>query len=760
MRYTLNYTLTLLCALFFTVEAFATAPERDYAAEVNPFIGTANYGTTNPGAIVPHGMMSVVPFNVTGSELNRYDKDYTWWSTPYDCRNRFMVGFAHGSLSGVGCPELGGIITMPTVGDICPNRAAHGSEYTDEVAEAGYYATTYTRYGIRAEATATTRAAVERYTFTEGGEANILIDMGTALSNESGAMIRRVSDTEVEGMRLMGTFCYNAQAVFPVYFVARISQPATRCGYWKLQPEMTGIEAQWSGDSGQYKLYERYSREMMGNDVGFYFSLGEVAPGTSVEIKVGISYTSIENARRNLDAEVGNTTFDEVRSAARARWNEALGRIRVEGGSDNDRTIFYTALYHSLIHPNILSDVNGEYPAMESGSTALSTAGERYTVFSLWDTYRNLHQLLTLVYPEQQTDMLRSMVSMSKEWGWLPRWELYSRETYTMEGDPAIPVIVDSYFKGLRDFDVDAAYEAMVRSATTESSKNPIRPDIDPYIERGYIPVGWYAADMSGDNSVSHALEYYVADHALAKMARERGDNALAETLERRAEGWRNYYSKESGTMRPRMMDGSFITPFDPKDGANFSNTEGFHEGSAWNYTFFVPHNIEGLMKVMGGAKSFTKRLWSVFEDGHYDPTNEPDIAYPYLFSRVRGEEWRTQYLVDKLLDEYYSTAAAGIPGNDDTGTMSAWAVFSMMGLYPDCPGEPYYTLTAPRFDRVEMDTAVGTIVIEAQRETDDDTIIERMWLGGKPLSKYRISHDELMKNKQIILKLKPNENI
>ena len=740
--------------------ASATSPERDYAAEVDPFIGTANYGTTNPGAIVPHGMMSVVPFNVTGSELNRYDKDLTWWSTPYDRRNSFMVGFAHGSLSGVGCPDLGGIITMPTVGDILPNRAEHGSEYKDEVAEAGYYATTYTRYGIRAEATATTRSSVERYTFTEGGEANILVDLGTALSNESGAMIRRVSNSEVEGMRLMGTFCYNAQAVFPVYFVARISQPAAECGYWKLQPEMSGIEAQWSGDSGRYKLYERYSREMMGNDIGFYFSLGEVAPGTSVELKVGISYVSIENARRNLEAEVGSSTFDEVRNMARGAWNEALGRIRVEGGSDDDRTIFYTALYHALIHPNILSDVNGEYPAMESGSTALSTEGERYTVFSLWDTYRNLHQLLTLVYPEQQTDMLRSMVAMSKEWGWLPRWELYSRETYTMEGDPAIPVIVDSYFKGLRDFDVDAAYEAMVRSATTEGAKNPIRRDIDPYIERGYIPVGWFAADMSGDNSVSHALEYYVADHALSKMARERGDNTLADVLERRAEGWRNYYSKESGTMRPRMMDGSFITPFDPKDGANFSNTVGFHEGSAWNYTFFVPHNIDALMKVMGGPKRFTERLWSIFEEGHYDPTNEPDIAYPYLFSRVRGEEWRTQYLVDRLLDDYYSTEAAGIPGNDDTGTMSAWAVFSMIGLYPDCPGEPYYTLTSPRFDRVEIDTAEGTILIEAQRTTDDDSIIERMWLGGKPLTKYRISHDELMKNRQIILKLKPNENI
>ena len=434
------------------------------------------------------------------------------------------------------------------------------------------------------------------------------------------------------------------------------------------------------------------------------------------------------------------------------KWNEALGKIRVTGGTDDDRKIFYTALYHSLIHPNIVSDVNGEYPKMESGATGVAKDYNRYTVFSLWDTYRNLHQLLTLVYPDVQTDMLRSMVDMSKEWGWLPRWELYGRETYTMEGDPAIPVIVDSYLKGLRDFDVYAAYDAMKRSATTEGKSNPIRPDIDPYIKRGYIPVGLFAQDMSGDNSVSHALEYYVADNALAKFARAMGEESFAKQMEQRAAGWKNYYSAESGSLRPIDINGAFITPFDPEAGANFSNTIGFHEGSAWNYTFFVPHDVEGLVKIMGGNKKFTERLWYIFENGLYDPTNEPDIAYPYLFSRIKGEEWRTQQLVKRLLDENYTTSPEGLPGNDDTGTMSAWAVFSMMGLYPDCPGEPYYTLTTPRFERVEIDTANGVVVIECQGTGD---YIESVKLGNKGINSFRISHDELMKSKTLKLKLR-----
>ena len=741
--------LTIIALLVFC--ASLSAQESDYTKWVDPFIGTADYSATHPGAVVPHGMIAVVPFNVTGSELNRFDKDNRWWSTPYDIRNKYSVGFAHGALSGVGCPELGSIITMATTGAAEADRTKRGSTYSDEVATPGYYATTYNQFAVRAEATASERASVERYTFTEGGEANIIVDLGTALSNESGAMLRRVSDTEIEGMRLLGTFCYTNQAVFPIYFVARISHPAKEINYWKLQPEMTGIEAAWSGDSGEYKLYKSYSREIMGDDIGAIFRLGNVEPGTEVVVKVGISYVSMENARKNLDAEVGTRDFDSVLTAAVERWNEALGRIRVEGGTDVDTTIFYTALYHSLLHPNIVSDVNGEYPAMESGAVGVADYN-RYTVFSLWDTYRNVHQLLTLVYPDEQTDMIRSMVGMSKEWGWLPRWELYGRETFTMEGDPAIPVIVDSYLKGLRDFDIDAAYEAMKRSATTPGKDNAIRRDIDPYIERGYIPVGLFAQDMSGDNSVSHALEYYVADNALAAFAREMGDEAFAKEMEQRAAGWRNYYSKADGAMRPIGEDGKYIGEFDPAAGANFSNTIGFHEGSSWNYTFFVPHDIEGLIKAMGGSKRFVEKLQWVFDNGHYDPTNEPDIAYPYLFSRIKGEEWRTQRLIKELLDNNYTATPDGLPGNDDTGTMSTWALFSMMGIYPDCPGEPYYTITTPRFKRVEIDTAYGTIVITTEGEGN---YINSMTLGGKSLSKYRISHDELMKHKELNIKLK-----
>jgi predicted alpha-1,2-mannosidase len=640
---------------------------------------------------------------------------------------------------------------MATTGDAHADRTLRGSTYSNEVATPGYYATTFDTFAIRAEATATERASVERYTFKDGGEANIIVDLGTALSNESGAMLRRVSNTEVEGMRLLGTFCYTNQAVFPIYFVVRISHPAESVNYWKLQPEMTGIEAAWSGDSGEYKLYKNYAREIMGDDIGAIFKLGNLEPGTEVVVKVGISYVSMENARRNLDAEVGTRDFDSVHTEAQAKWNEALGRIRVDGGTEEDRTIFYTALYHSLLHPNIVSDVNGEYPVMESGATGVAAGYDRYTVFSLWDTYRNVHQLLTLAYPEVQTDMIRSMVAMSQEWGWLPRWELYGRETFTMEGDPAIPVIVDSYLKGLRDFDIDAAYEAMKRSATTPGKDNPIRRDIDPYIEHGYIPVGLFAQDMSGDNSVSHALEYYVADNSLATFAREMGDEEFAVEMERRAAGWRNYYSKADGAMRPIGEDGNYIGEFDPAAGANFSNTIGFHEGSSWNYTFFVPHDIEGLIRAMGGSKRFVEKLQWVFDNGHYDPTNEPDIAYPYLFSRVKGEEWRTQRTVKELLDANYTTTPDGLPGNDDTGTMSTWAVFSMLGIYPDCPGEPYYTITTPRFERAEIDTPHGTIVITTQGKGD---YIKDIRLGGKSAG-YRISHADLIKAKELKLKLK-----
>lgn len=738
----------LVAVIALLIPFFSSA--RQLTDYVHPWVGSSNFGTTNPGAVCPNGMMSVSPFNVTGSEKNKWDKDSRWWSTPYTSDNCWFTGFSHVNLSGVGCPELGTIITMPTSGELSTDYKLYGSEYTGETAQPGYYALKLSKYDILAEVASTMRSSIERYTYRKG-KAHVIVNLGQGLTNESGGFIRKVSDTEIEGMRLCGGFCYHSQAVFPQYFVIRVNKSPKEAGFWKKQPNMTA-EAAWDEHAGKYKVYTDYAREMAGDDLGYRFTF-DAEDGEQICVQMGVSFVSCENARQNLDAEQLGCNFDQVRAESHRQWEEALERVKVSGGTEEQKEIFYTALYHALLHPNVLNDVNGEYPLMQGGKYAAQNGIEvvtpgigkvakghnRYTVFSLWDTSRNLHQLLTLAYPEKQIDMVRSMVDMYKEWGWMPKWELYGRETFTMEGDPAIPVIADTYLKGLTDFDIQAAYKACLKSANTPGKDNKIRPDVDPYIAKGYIPLGYFAQDFSGDNSVSHALEYYVADNALAllsdKLAQEAKSSAqkaeyqkYAKEFRKRSKGWRHYYSKESGTLRPLNSDGTFLAPFNPKDGADFSNTPGFHEGSAWNYTFYVPHDIEGLAKAMGGDKAFVAKLQKVFDEGLYDPANEPDIAYPFLFSRFKGEEHRTEKTVAALLKKYYTTRPDGIPGNDDTGVMSAWAVFSMIGMYPDCPGEPQYTLFSPVFDSVEIN---GKYVIRKDQK----------------IKKHRITHQEFVRD-------------
>lgn len=738
----------LVAVIALLIPFFSSA--RQLTDYVHPWVGSSNFGTTNPGAVCPNGMMSVSPFNVTGSEKNKWDKDSRWWSTPYTSDNCWFTGFSHVNLSGVGCPELGTILTMPTSGELSTDYLLYGSEYTGETAQPGYYALKLSKYDILAEVASTMRSSIERYTYRKG-KAHVIVNLGQGLTNESGGFIRKVSDTEIEGMRLCGGFCYHSQAVFPQYFVIRVNKSPKEAGFWKKQPNMTA-EAAWDEHAGKYKVYTDYAREMAGDDLGYRFTY-DAEDGEQICVQMGVSFVSCDNARQNLDAEQLGCNFDQVRAESHRQWEEALERVKVSGGTEEQKEIFYTALYHALLHPNVLNDVNGEYPLMQGGKYAAQNGIEvvnpgigkvakghnRYTVFSLWDTSRNLHQLLTLAYPEKQIDMVRSMVDMYKEWGWMPKWELYGRETFTMEGDPAIPVIADTYLKGLTDFDIQAAYKACLKSANTPGKDNKIRPDVDPYIAKGYIPLGYFAQDFSGDNSVSHALEYYVADNALAllsdKLAQEAKSSAqkaeyqkYAKEFRKRSKGWRHYYSKESGTLRPLNSDGTFLAPFNPKDGADFSNTPGFHEGSAWNYTFYVPHDIEGLSKAMGGDKAFVAKLQKVFDEGLYDPANEPDIAYPFLFSRFKGEEHRTAQTVAALLKKYYTTRPDGIPGNDDTGVMSAWAVFSMIGMYPDCPGEPQYTLFSPVFDSVEIN---GKYVIRKNQK----------------IKKHRITHQEFVRD-------------
>ena len=746
--------LTVAAMLLLTAANVSAKDNIDY---VDPFIGTTNFSVCNPGAVRPHGLMSVVPFNVMGSDINQWDKDKRWWSAPYEYNNKYFTGFAHVTLSGVGCPEMGTLLTMPTTGELNVDYRSYGSEYTDEVAHPGYYSNRLTKYGIRCEVTSTPRSSVERYTFPKG-QGNLLFNLGNGLTNEIGATLRRVSDTEFEGFRLLGTFCYNPDAVFPMYFVVRVSKQPKQSGYWKKQPEMKGAAAEWDLYSGKYKLYPRYGRDIAGNDIGYYMTF-DCAEETQVEVQVGVSFVSIANARENLEAEQPVCDFNTVAREARADWARTLDRVTVEGGTEEQRRVFYTALYHTQIHPTVLQDVNGQYPKME-GDEILTTKGNRYTVFSLWDTYRNLSQLETLLYPDKQIDMVNSMIDMYKEWGWMPKWELFGRETWTMEGDPSIPVITDTYLKGLPGIDIETAYRAFRTSATLPGKDNRMRPDIDSYYEKGYIPMGAYAADLSGDNSVSHALEYYVADNALSLLAGKLGKKDDARLFRQRSLGYKHYYSKESGTLRPITKDGKFLSPFNPEDGADFSNAPGFHEGSAWNYTFYVPHDVAGLAKLMGGRKTFVDKLQMVFDKGLYDPANEPDIAYPYLFSYFKGEEWRTQKTVRQLIDKYYTARPDGIPGNEDCGTMSSWVIFSMMGLYPDCPGNPSYTLTTPVFSKVtlHLDSKYypdGDITITTDRTSGEQLYIDRMTLGGKPLNAYRISHADLVKGRNLDMKLK-----
>ncbi|RZT91872.1 putative alpha-1,2-mannosidase [Ancylomarina subtilis] len=723
-----------------------------YVEYVNPFIGSSNFGTTNPGALLPRGMVSVTPFNVSGSDINSFDKDSRWWSTPYSSDNTYLTGFSHVNLSGVGCPDLGVIILMPTTGPVKADPKEYGSIMGEQNAKPGYYQTQLKKYNIKAEVSATQRTGISRYTFPKG-KSNILLNLGLGLTNETGASLRIVNNQEIEGSRMTGSFCYNDGSERLVYFVARFNKPASEFGAWKKMPEMQA-EAAWSKTSGKYKYYKNFMQTMNGRDIGTYFTFNTEANETII-VEVGVSYVSIENARLNLEAESNHFDFEKTKLEASEDWNQILSRIKVEGGTDDQKRIFYTALYHTQIHPNIINDVNGQYPAMESFEIKESKDCNRYTVFSLWDTYRNYHPLMALIYPNEQLDMVRSMIDMYKESGWLPKWELNSRETHVMEGDPAIPVIVDTYMRGLKDFDVETAYEAMYKSATTEGSKNKLRPDIDHYLSHGYVPL-----QEEFDNSVSHALEYYIADWNLAQFAKDLGKTNDYKKFLKQSQGYKSYFDKETGLLRPKLENGQFLKNFNPDEGENFAPSPGFHEGTAWQYAFCVPHDIKGLSKLMGGNKSFINKLQSVFDNNKFDMANEPDIHYPYLFNFVKGEEWRSQKAVRNLINTYYKNSPDGIPGNDDCGTLSAWLIYSMMGFYPVCPGNPDYALVSPVFDKITIQLDPNYYsgdkfeIVNHKANTTDYLIHKIMW-NDRKYDSYFINHNTITKGGKLEFFLK-----
>nr|WP_299073350.1 GH92 family glycosyl hydrolase [uncultured Allomuricauda sp.] len=738
---------TIICLLFCST-GLRGQEVSDY---VNPFIGTSNFGATYPGPVAPRGMVSIAPFNVAGKQ-NVLEKDSRWLSNPYVYENTFLTGFSQVNLSGVGCPDLGVILVMPTTGDVQTNHLKYGSTYSNEVAKAGYYSNTLDKYNIKTEFTTSKRVGVNRFTFP-AGESNILLNLGLGLTNEEGAMVKVVSSSEIEGMRTVGAFCYNnPESAYPVYFVAKFSKPADSFGVWKKPRKYEGEEAQWMTYNGKTRMMDNATRMIVGDSIGTYFKY-TFSKQETVEVKIGVSYVSIENARENLEEETSNESFETVYEETLGEWNQILSKVKVEGGSEEDKINFYTGLYHTLIHPNTLNDFNGDYPEINTGKIG-NTTGTRYTVFSLWDTYRNLHQFMSLVYPRQQSNMVKSMLAMYDENGWLPKWELNSTETFTMVGDPASIVIVDTYLKGIQDFDVQKAYSAMLKSAN-QIEGNPLRPGLKNYLEKGYLTT----EDVG---SVSTTQEYNAADYSIAVLAKALGKTEDYKTYGKRSLSYKKLFDKEYNLLRPRNSDGTFYGPFDPLAGANFEKNVGYIEGNAWQYAFMVPHDIKGLKKLMGGNKNFTIQLQKVFDDNQFDMANEPDIAYPYWFNYVAGEEWRTQKTVEELVTKYFQNKPDGLPGNDDTGTMSAWLVYSMMGIYPASIGDNKYQITSPVFDQVEigLDSKYYSgkkFTIITKNNSKENSYIKSIKLNGEPLKRYWITHDEIVKGGVLELELSPN---
>ena len=744
----------LVSASLLTVSLDISANQGDFASYVNPFIGTSNVGATHPGAQYPHAMASITPFNVAFREgkENKFEKDAAWHSRPYVADNKFLTGFSNINLSGVGCPDLGSILLMPTSGKRQFDPETNGTTYQGEKATPGYYRVSLDKHKIDVELTSSARTTLSRYHFP-AGKANVLVNLGLGLTNESGAMVRRVSDSEVEGMKTIGTFCYRPEDVRPVYFVAKLSHKATESGTYKKMPSFRNVEADWVAYNGTYKPYPNYSYPMAGEDIGAYFSYQFEKP-TVVEVKVGISYVSIENARQNLETEQPGFEFEKLRNQSRDKWNSLLGRIKLQG-KDSDKTLFYSALYHMLIHPNIINDVNGEFPLMEHKGTGKTSYRPRYSVFSLWDTNRNLHPFLSLVYPELQSDMVNSMVDMAKESGWLPKWELLGMETDVMVGDPATVVIADTYLRGIKDFDVIAAYK-FARKASDQLQDNLLRKESEDYNRLGYVPVD---DEDTWEGSVSTSLEYYIADWNLAQLAKALNDKSGYEKYLAKSLGYKKLYDPSTGMLRPKQRDGRWFSPYDPELGRNFEPAPGYVEGNAWNYRFYVPHDMRGLIELLGGEDNFLTQLDLTFSTDNYDMANEPDITYPYLYHFAEGQAHRSSARVNELVDKYYFDGPGGIPGNDDAGTLSSWLAFSMLGLYPVTPGDTDFFLVTPQFEKVEIQLSDEyysgkTLVIRNSAGTSGEP--SQKGFNGAEIGNSRINHSLLTQGGELTFSARP----
>jgi len=682
---------------------------------VDPFIGTAFHGHTYPGAAYPFGQIQLSPDNGTQG----------WdWCSGYHYSDSIVAGFSHLHLSGTGIGDLADISFLPVNSEVTfkegeknadfVTRYAGKYSHSQEIAKPGYYSMTLKSNGVKAEFTVTERAGLHRYSFPEGGENNLLINLGFAINWDKPyqTSLNVVDSLLVTGSRLSNGWAADQH----VFFAVRFSKPIAKSVITKVGGEGRTVASLNFNDK-------------------------------QIMSKVGVSSVSIENAIANLDASLPGWDFEATQKAASDAWEKELSKIKIQSSDSVQKTIFYTSLYHTMVAPALFSDLNGEFKGVK-GDVQKAVGYNRYTVFSLWDTYRALHPLFTITQQPKVNDMVKSMLDHYKQTGLLPVWELEGNETFCMVGNHSISVIAEAILKGIGDFDKELAFEAMKKTSMND------RDGMGLYDKLGYMP-----ADKI-QQSVAKSLEVAIDDWCVAAVAQKLGKTEDAAYFGKRAESFNAYFDKETGFMRGKLSNGQWTTPFDPA----FSKHEGsdYTEGNAWQYLWLVPQNVPGLIELLGGKEPFADKLDQLFNVkegvtgkeasndisgliGAYAHGNEPGHHTTFLFNYA-GRAWRTQELNREIQTTMYTNKPDGISGNEDCGQMSAWYVFSAMGFYPVNPSEMKYQFGSPLVQEAKVEVAPGKyFIMKAPLSTVANKYIQEVKLNGQLLDRSYITHQEII---------------
>lgn len=683
---------------------------------VNPFIGTGGHGHTYPGATLPFGMVQLSP----DTRLEGWDG-----CSGYHYTDSVVFGFSHTHLSGTGVGDYGDILFMPTTGDIRFNNGADGNPgyassflKAKEKAEPGYYATHLEDYNIGVELTATERVGFHQYSFeSEADTANLILDL-VHRDEVIRSGLRIISDTEIEGFRISNAWAKEQH----VYFVAQFSEPFLNF-LTENNPQVDPRNGLW--ESKDIKA-------------AFQFKAGK----KPLQVKVSLSFVDIAGARQNLQKELPGWDFAQTKEAAQAAWEQQLGKIKLTDGNDENKTVFYSSMYHVSIVPNLFMDIDGRYRGTDL-QIHKSDDHTHYSVFSLWDTYRAAKPLYTIIEPDRMSDFIKTLLKQHEEGGKLCMWELAGNYTGCMIGYHSVPVIVDAYMKGYRDFDAHQALKAMVEIATADELGKPI------YQKAGFLPA------EKEHESVSKTLEYAYDDWCIAMFAKELGEEEIYQRFIQRAQFYKNVLDPETHFMRAKIGH-RWEKPFDPTE-----VTFAFTEANSWQYSFFAPHDMAGLTALYGGSENVEKQLDELFATnmevtgrdmkdisgliGQYAHGNEPSHHIAYLYNYL-GKPWKSQKLVRQLLTEMYFNAPDGLSGNEDCGQMSAWYILSSLGFYPVVPGSNEYVIGAPLFDDAVVDLGNGkTFSIQSKNNSEEAIYVQEVLLNGKALTRNYITHAEII---------------